>query len=51
MSTPAFDSPDGWERTKSSLHFSSDDPLPRPIVSALVALRMAEIDNLHVGRR
>jgi hypothetical protein len=28
--------------TKSSLHFSIDSPLPRPLVERLIAVRLAE---------
>ncbi len=37
---------DGYEMTKSSLHFSVDRPLPRALVEKLIRARLAEIDEL-----
>jgi uncharacterized protein YdhG (YjbR/CyaY superfamily) len=34
---------EGYEMTKSSLHFSIDTPLPRALVEKLIAVRLAEI--------
>ena len=34
----------GYERTKSSLHFASDEPLPADLVATLVRARLAEIE-------
>jgi uncharacterized protein YdhG (YjbR/CyaY superfamily) len=33
---------DGYERTKGSLHFAIDEPLPRDVVAALIRTRAAE---------
>ncbi len=33
----------GYERTKSSLHFEVDRPLPKPLVRRLIQLRLREI--------
>jgi uncharacterized protein YdhG (YjbR/CyaY superfamily) len=33
---------DGYERTKGSLHFAIDEPLPRELVAALIRTRAAE---------
>jgi uncharacterized protein YdhG (YjbR/CyaY superfamily) len=35
----------GYTRTKSSLHFSVDTPLPKPLVEKLIAVRLAEVDR------
>lgn len=35
----------GYERTKSSLHFAVDRPLPTPLVKQLIEARLAEIDR------
>ena len=35
----------GYTMTKSSLHFSIDAPLPRPLVERLIAVRLAEADR------
>lgn len=35
----------GYERTKSSLHFAFDEPLPAPLVTTLVRARLAEIET------
>jgi len=32
----------GYTRTKSSLHFAADEPLPRNLVEKLIALRLAQ---------
>ena len=34
---------DGYEMTKSSLHFAVDEPLPKALVEKLISLRLAEI--------
>lgn len=34
----------GYEQTKSALHFTADQPLPKPLVGKLIAARLAEID-------
>ena len=34
----------GYQRTKSSLHFAFDEPLPADLVATLVRARLAEID-------
>ena len=34
---------EGYERTKGSLHFTPDAPLPEPIVEALVRARLADL--------
>jgi uncharacterized protein YdhG (YjbR/CyaY superfamily) len=36
---------EGYAMTKSSLHFPIDDPLPKVLVSNLIATRLAEIDR------
>ena len=35
----------GYPRTKSSLHFPIDRPLPKPLVKKLIAVRLGEIDH------
>lgn len=35
----------GYDRTKSSLHFAVDEPLPAPLVATLVQARLAEIET------
>ena len=34
----------GYQSTKGSLHFAVDEPLPRPLVSKLVGLRLEELN-------
>ncbi|HWB21691.1 MAG TPA: DUF1801 domain-containing protein [Gaiellaceae bacterium] len=34
---------EGYTRTKSSLHFPVDRPLPKPLVEKLIATRLAEL--------
>jgi uncharacterized protein YdhG (YjbR/CyaY superfamily) len=34
---------DGYTMTKSSLHFAVDQPLPKPLVQKLTAVRLAEV--------
>lgn len=34
---------DGYTMTRSSLHFSVNQPLPKPLVQKLIAVRLAEI--------
>ena len=34
---------DGYEMTKSSLHFASDRPLPKALVEKLIAVRLAQV--------
>jgi uncharacterized protein YdhG (YjbR/CyaY superfamily) len=36
---------DGYERTKSSLHFTVERPLPRELVGRLIAVRRGEPDG------
>ncbi len=36
---------EGYEMTKSSLHFPVDQSLPEPLVRKLIATRMAEIER------
>lgn len=33
----------GYEQTKGSLHFPVDEPLPGPLVAALIATRLAQL--------
>jgi uncharacterized protein YdhG (YjbR/CyaY superfamily) len=33
---------DGYTMTKSALHFAVDQPLPKPLVEKLIAVRLAE---------
>jgi uncharacterized protein YdhG (YjbR/CyaY superfamily) len=35
----------GYQRTKSSLHFAFDEPLPADLVATLVNARLAEIET------
>jgi uncharacterized protein YdhG (YjbR/CyaY superfamily) len=41
---------EGYEMTKSSLHFSIDAPLPRPLVERLIAVRLAEVSRRSAKR-
>ncbi len=34
---------DGYTKTKSSLHFHAEDPLPKALVKELVAARLAQV--------
>jgi len=33
----------GYTQTRSALHFAVDEPLPRPLISELLAVKMAEV--------
>ena len=35
----------GYAMTKSALHFPIDEPLPKPLVEKLIAVRLEEIDG------
>ena len=35
----------GYTMTKSSLHFAVDRPLPKPLVTRLIAVRLAEVER------
>jgi uncharacterized protein YdhG (YjbR/CyaY superfamily) len=35
----------GYEQTKSALHFPIDEPLPSPLIEALIAAKMSELRN------
>jgi uncharacterized protein YdhG (YjbR/CyaY superfamily) len=35
----------GFERTKGSVHFTPDAPLPEPVVEALVRARVADLEG------
>jgi len=39
----------GYRHTKGSLHFASDQALPRPLVSKLLRTRLAELGLDHPG--
>jgi uncharacterized protein YdhG (YjbR/CyaY superfamily) len=36
---------EGYTMTKSSLHFGVEDPLPKPLVKKLIAVRLEEADT------
>ncbi|MBA2338204.1 MAG: DUF1801 domain-containing protein [Acidimicrobiia bacterium] len=36
---------DGWETTKGALKFSAGTPLPKPLVSKLIAARLREVGS------
>jgi uncharacterized protein YdhG (YjbR/CyaY superfamily) len=36
---------EGYTMTKSALHFAIDEPLPKPLVEKLIAVRAAEIER------
>ena len=36
---------EGYRGTKSALHFGVDEPLPKPLVEKLIAVRRAEIES------
>jgi uncharacterized protein YdhG (YjbR/CyaY superfamily) len=38
---------EGWEGTKSAVHFSADRPLPKTLVRKLVRTRIAEANAKH----
>ena len=40
----------GYTTTKSSLHFSIDKPLPRPLVERLIAVRLADVSERSAKR-
>ncbi len=42
---------DGYQRTKSALHFSADQPLPSSLVRKLLATRLAEIRRRRAASR
>jgi uncharacterized protein YdhG (YjbR/CyaY superfamily) len=36
---------EGYQGTKSALHFGVDEPLPRPLIEKLIAVRREEIEG------
>jgi uncharacterized protein YdhG (YjbR/CyaY superfamily) len=42
---PLADELQGYTMTKSSLHFAVDRPLPKPLVTRLIAVRLAEVER------
>ncbi len=41
----------GYDQTKSALHFTTDKPLPMPLVGRLIKARRAEIEERSQPRR
>lgn len=42
---------EGYKMTKSALHFPVDQPLPKPLVKKLIAVRMAEVATRRTSTR
>lgn len=40
----------GYTQTKSALHFPIDEPLPRPLVERLLAVRLRQLQQPHRSR-